>query len=186
MLALQRTCAIEQVCIVTGGNAGIGLATAEALANRGAHVVLACRRWEKRCRVAVAFVGLARTMYAFTFGHTFGDYSAKITAYTLLCTSGWPEPYMYGVCTVSMAGASTNLRSFTVYIYGSGQPHPFGITPFDTNKVLFALVGAESVNDCVHSLFFQRWTDLEKGTLAAEMLTKHAMCWYLAVGSVRC
>eukprot|EP00775_Hariotina_reticulata_P006867 gene6867-7083_t len=33
----------DKVCIVTGGNAGIGYATAKKLAERGAHVVLACR-----------------------------------------------------------------------------------------------------------------------------------------------
>jgi WW domain-containing oxidoreductase len=32
-----------QVAVVTGGNAGIGFATAQALARRGCHVVLACR-----------------------------------------------------------------------------------------------------------------------------------------------
>mmetsp|Transcript_25173 Transcript_25173/g.54721 ORF Transcript_25173/g.54721 Transcript_25173/m.54721 type:complete len:425 (+) Transcript_25173:2-1276(+) len=32
-----------KVCIVTGANAGIGLATSEFLAKRGAHVILACR-----------------------------------------------------------------------------------------------------------------------------------------------
>lgn len=32
-----------QVCLVTGANAGIGYATAKKLAERGAHVVLACR-----------------------------------------------------------------------------------------------------------------------------------------------
>ncbi|KAL6761076.1 hypothetical protein V8C86DRAFT_968708 [Haematococcus lacustris] len=36
-----------QVCIVTGGNAGIGFATAELLAARGAHVVMACRSKER-------------------------------------------------------------------------------------------------------------------------------------------
>lgn len=32
-----------RVCVVTGANAGIGKATATALAQKGAHVVLACR-----------------------------------------------------------------------------------------------------------------------------------------------
>ena len=34
---------------------------------------------------------------------------------------GWPEPYVYGVNTVFLAGKSSNIRSYTVYIYGSGQ-----------------------------------------------------------------
>jgi len=33
-----------------------------------------------------------------------------------------PEPYIYGVYTVILAGKSPNIRSYTVYIYGSGQP----------------------------------------------------------------
>lgn len=32
-----------QVCIVTGGNAGVGQATAEAMVARGARVIIACR-----------------------------------------------------------------------------------------------------------------------------------------------
>jgi hypothetical protein len=39
---------------------------------------------------------------------------------------GWPEPYIYGVYTVVLAGKSPNIRSYTVYIYGSGQPYTFG------------------------------------------------------------
>lgn len=42
---------LMQVCIVTGANAGIGYATAKKLAERGAHVVLACRS-EQRGRQA--------------------------------------------------------------------------------------------------------------------------------------
>ena len=37
----------------------------------------------------------------------------------------WPEPYMNGVYTVFLAGKSPDIRSFTVYKYGSGQPYSF-------------------------------------------------------------
>ncbi len=36
-----------QTCIITGGNAGIGLSTAEAIAQQGGKVVLACRSLER-------------------------------------------------------------------------------------------------------------------------------------------
>ena len=38
---------------------------------------------------------------------------------------GWPEPYIYGVYTVFLAGKSPNIRSYTVYTYGSGQPYKY-------------------------------------------------------------
>ena len=31
--------------------------------------------------------------------------------------------YIYNACTVFLAGKSPNIRSYTVYIYGSGQPY---------------------------------------------------------------
>lgn len=36
-----------KVCLITGGNAGIGLATAKLMAERGAHLILACRSIER-------------------------------------------------------------------------------------------------------------------------------------------
>jgi len=45
--ALGNTTLEGKVCIVTGGNAGIGKATAELLTSRGAHVILACRSRER-------------------------------------------------------------------------------------------------------------------------------------------
>ena len=40
---------------------------------------------------------------------------------------GWPEPYIYGEYTIILAGKSPNIQSYTVYIYGSGQPYVYGI-----------------------------------------------------------
>jgi len=31
--------------------------------------------------------------------------------------------YIYGVCTVFLAGKSPNIRLYTVYTFGSGQPY---------------------------------------------------------------
>jgi hypothetical protein len=55
-------CLTHQVCVITGSNAGIGFATAKQLAERGAHVVLACRSQERA--VAAAKVGAARTPHS--------------------------------------------------------------------------------------------------------------------------
>ena len=46
---------ISQTALITGGNAGIGLATAKTLAANGAHVLLACRS-TSRCQQAAAEV----------------------------------------------------------------------------------------------------------------------------------
>ena len=43
-----------QTCIVTGGNAGCGLAIARELYMRGGHVILACRSRERGFRAAQA------------------------------------------------------------------------------------------------------------------------------------
>jgi len=42
-----------------------------------------------------------------------------------VCTDvqGWLEPFIYGVHMVILTGKSPNIRSYTVYIYGSGQPY---------------------------------------------------------------
>jgi hypothetical protein len=41
-----------QVCLVTGGNAGIGYATARMMAERGAHLFIACRSPERGAKAA--------------------------------------------------------------------------------------------------------------------------------------
>ena len=50
-VALISLSTVVQVCIVTGGNAGVGSATAEAMVARGARVILACRD-SKRAKIA--------------------------------------------------------------------------------------------------------------------------------------
>ena len=36
---------------------------------------------------------------------------------------GLARTILYGVYTVFLAGKSSNIRSYTAYIYGSGQPY---------------------------------------------------------------
>jgi hypothetical protein len=36
---------------------------------------------------------------------------------------GWQGQYIYGVYAVFLAGKSPNIRSYTLYIYSSGQPY---------------------------------------------------------------
>ena len=45
-----------KVAVVTGGNSGIGLATAKRFVEEGAHVVITGRR-EKELKEAAAFIG---------------------------------------------------------------------------------------------------------------------------------
>ena len=42
-----------KVAVITGGNTGIGYATAKALAMLGAHVIIACRSEERAVRVRI-------------------------------------------------------------------------------------------------------------------------------------
>ncbi|KAL0040749.1 hypothetical protein WJX79_004106 [Trebouxia sp. C0005] len=49
-----------KVCIITGGNAGVGQATAEAMVARGARVIIACRD-EGRARTAAEALNMTKT-----------------------------------------------------------------------------------------------------------------------------
>ncbi len=81
MTFLSALSALFQVCIVTGANAGIGLATATELARMGAHVVLACRSKERgqaaaevrKARVTPKFLACAFVHGLFRTGHLFFD-----------------------------------------------------------------------------------------------------------------
>ena len=46
-----------------------------------------------------------------------------VKCHNITSVQGWPGPYIYGVCTVFLAGKLPNIRSYTVHIYGSGQPY---------------------------------------------------------------
>jgi len=61
---------------------------------------------------------------------------SRVMVIMLLCRVGqnhiyiyiyirWPEPYIYiyGVCTVFLAGKSPSIRCMYTYAYGSGQPY---------------------------------------------------------------
>jgi len=48
---------------------------------------------------------------------------------------GWPEPFVYSVFTAFLAGMSLNIRSYTVYIYGCGQPYTYTIPRVGQNHI---------------------------------------------------
>jgi len=51
------------------------------------------------------------------------NYCSKAHSYTQICRAGQDPKYtVYIVYTVFLAGKPPNIRSYTVYIYGSGQP----------------------------------------------------------------
>jgi hypothetical protein len=52
----------------------------------------------------------------------------------------WPEPYIYGVCTVLLVGKSPNIWSYTVYIYGHGQPYKHNLNTALERVTLFKLL----------------------------------------------
>jgi len=55
--------------------------------------------------------------------------------YGIYYIQGWPEPHIYGVHTVFLAGESPNIRSHTVYICGSGQPYTQRIRTKESKRV---------------------------------------------------
>lgn len=81
-----------QVCIVTGGNAGIGLGTASALAARGAHVILACRSAERGKEAAQVIIALSSfpEPLLLSFLHPILDRPALLHSQPMLSWSCWP------------------------------------------------------------------------------------------------
>jgi len=85
-----------------------------------------------RCICTVYLAGKSPNVRTFTV-YMYGVFSREITKYTdiygvyirfwptlcILPRVGWPEPYIY---TFFLAGKSPNVRTFTVYMYGSGRP----------------------------------------------------------------
>jgi hypothetical protein len=57
-----------------------------------------------------------------TYTHTHTHIHTRTHTHTNTHTKGWPEPHIYGLYTVFLAGKSPNKLSCTVYIYGSGRP----------------------------------------------------------------
>ncbi len=45
-----------QVCLITGGNSGIGFETAAEMAKKGCHIILACRNVEKADHAAEVII----------------------------------------------------------------------------------------------------------------------------------
>ena len=59
-------CHLMQTCIITGGNAGIGFASATAMMRRGCNIILACRNMQKAEAAVQASGIIAYVMTAFS------------------------------------------------------------------------------------------------------------------------
>jgi len=72
--------------------------------------------------------------------YTYGIFGREIAKYIVIYgvyIRFWPTPtilpytiYMVYTHTVFLAGKLPNIQSYTVYIYGSGQPQPYYRTPY--------------------------------------------------------
>jgi len=64
---------------------------------------------------------------------------------------------MYGVYSVILAGKSSNVRSYTVYTYGSGQPYIYVYSVY-----LVILAWHKEIIKCtaIHGIYVQLWPTL--------------------------
>jgi hypothetical protein len=86
----------------------------------------------RACLFARVYVGLARTrlrsLGALTRGDRRAASGACVFVCTCICRAGQnhiytKNVYIYGLCTAILAGILPNIRSYAVYIHGSGQPY---------------------------------------------------------------
>jgi len=64
---------------------------------------------------------------------------------------GWPEPYIYGVCTIFLAGTSPNIRSYTLWCI-----HTILANPNNAHTLKWVRQPPKKIIYCVHALSTKR------------------------------